>query len=453
MSRVGGTETNVSAGIEATPGTPVAPTYSFKWSDLSLQGIAEKSLFTSQRGVRNEVSNSMIKRKYGRGNIGVVPNPKSVPFLFYLALGSLSTAGPTDSAYTHTITVQNANGSMKTATFVVERGAEVCERFAGCVVDTLTLDVSDDYGKLTAALMGGYPDSTTLSESFAQETEFAYSQMLARFGSTLTVAAGSAALEVMTSDATAPADGATITVGPITYTFKTALTNGGNTPYEVLINTTAAAALTNLKKAINASGTPGTDYGHGTVAHPLVFATTITATALTVQALQSGTAANSIATTTAGTSHITWAGATMNSGTPGTGPNPTPLKAFSVTVDNQVDDSNAYLSGQNTPVPGGFTAGRLKVTGSYTLPFDTAAEYNAYLANTKNALIVTLQGAMIGATTPELVTIKFGRLVLTGEPIQMNLGGITMIQQTFQAEYEATDKEITVVVQNTVASY
>ena len=51
-----------------------------------------------------------------------------------------------------------------------------------------------------------------------------------------------------------------------------------------------------------------------------MIATTNTDTTQLIVARVNGTDANSIATTQAGTSHCTWAGATMNSGTPGTGP-------------------------------------------------------------------------------------------------------------------------------------
>lgn len=92
---------------------------------------------------------------------------------------------------------------------------------------------------------------------------------------------GGAASVLLTSDATAPANNDTVTVGGVTYTFKTSLTGAAN---EVLINTTAAAALTNLKRAITLTGTIGTDYGTGTVVNPLVTGGTLTTTTLLITA-------------------------------------------------------------------------------------------------------------------------------------------------------------------------
>lgn len=324
MSRIGGTQTNVGVGIEGTAGTAVSASVYPKWLDFSMQAIVEKSLFQGQRGVRNESSNSMIKRKYSKGAISFVPNVKTIVPFIYGALGTLSSSSVSDSAYTHTVTVQNASASMKSLTLIAERGGEVTERFANVVVNQFNLDVSDDYAKVTCDLIGGYPDTSTLSESFSQETEFAYHQLALKFGDSLSNAASASA---------------------------------------------------------------------------------------------------------------------------------TPMRSFTLNIDNQVSIDDAFLFGSNTPVAGGFTAGPLKVTGSYTLSFNGTAELDAYKANTKNALIAEFTGGLIGSTSTEKLTFKLGRLVLTSEPLETTIGGLTMIKQDFQVEYDATDKEITAVVVNAVASY
>ena len=102
-------------------------------------------------------------------------------------------------------------------------------------------------------------------------------------------------------------------IGSVTYTFKTALTP---TEGEILIGASAAAALDNLKSAINHEGTPGTDYSCAAV-HPTVTATTNTNTAQTVAAKTAGTAGNAIATTET-SSHLSWGGATLTGGVNGT---------------------------------------------------------------------------------------------------------------------------------------
>lgn len=118
----------------------------------------------------------------------------------------------------------------------------------------------------------------------------------------------------LTSDATAPSDGDTVTIGATVYTFKTALTtNPAAVPYEVLIGASAAAALDNLKSAINATAGAGTTYGTGTAAHPTVEATTNTDTTQLVVALAAGADGNAIATIET-SSHLSWSATSLFGG-------------------------------------------------------------------------------------------------------------------------------------------
>jgi len=121
------------------------------------------------------------------------------------------------------------------------------------------------------------------------------------------------AFSTLTNDGTAPANGSSVTVGGITYTWKTVISAN----HDVLIGNTANgdAAMTNLASAISFTGVAGTDYV-GTAANPQVYtdAYNTGANTLKVWARTPGTGGNSIATTTAGTSHASWTGATLASG-------------------------------------------------------------------------------------------------------------------------------------------
>lgn len=124
------------------------------------------------------------------------------------------------------------------------------------------------------------------------------------------------ATNTITSDATAVTDGDTITINATVYTARTTLTRTNGVANEVLIGSTAdgSAFLANLKKAINASGTAGTDYGVGTVANTDVVADTLTTTTLKVWARTLGTTPNTYATTET-SSHLSWADTTLGGGT------------------------------------------------------------------------------------------------------------------------------------------
>lgn len=123
------------------------------------------------------------------------------------------------------------------------------------------------------------------------------------------VAAGLKATGTVTSDATNVSDNDTVTVGSVVYRFKNTMAQA----FDVKIGADAATTLDNLKAAVNASGTPGTEYYTGTTAHPDVTATTNTDTTQVFQAKNIGTAGNSIATTET-SSHLSFGAATLTGG-------------------------------------------------------------------------------------------------------------------------------------------
>jgi hypothetical protein len=107
-----------------------------------------------------------------------------------------------------------------------------------------------------------------------------------------------------------------VTIGSNVYTFVSALTEtSGATaiPNQVLFGVATANALDNLKLAINAGATVGTEYSTGTITQTQVTATTNSDTEQTLEALTVGTWANSLATTTTLTSG-TFAATTLTGG-------------------------------------------------------------------------------------------------------------------------------------------
>lgn len=325
MAKTSGTQTLVGLGIEsaAAPGTAVAESHFLPWTAFSLQAVTEKSHFVSARGIRNRTANSMIRRKYSQGSISFVPNVKNMPYFLSLALGSVSSGTITDSSYTHTFTVNNTNATPKTATLTIEEGGVQTVQYTNCVLNSLNIEVSDDYASATAELIGQFPGTDTVSESFSTETEMAYHQMTAKFGTSFSNAASNSA---------------------------------------------------------------------------------------------------------------------------------TPLKSFSLNINNNVLLDEAFLSGSNGITAGGLIPGRLQVTGSYSLHFSDTTELAKYKANTKNALIVQFTGGLIGSTSTEDIVFKLGKVILTSPPMEYNIDGLLILNQEFEVEFDATDTEIVCTVRNAIAN-
>jgi hypothetical protein len=119
----------------------------------------------------------------------------------------------------------------------------------------------------------------------------------------------------LTSNGTNVTDGKIVTIGAITYRFKTTMAAA----YDVQIGASAAVTLDNLKAAINASGTAGTEYYAGTLAHTYFVASTNTDTtqvivARTVVGTTATATLNALVTTT-NESTLSWTGGTLGDAT------------------------------------------------------------------------------------------------------------------------------------------
>ncbi len=129
------------------------------------------------------------------------------------------------------------------------------------------------------------------------------------------------------SDAGVTTGAATVTIGAITYTIVDALSETYGAPavaYQVVKGASEATMLDNLKLAINGTGTAGTQYSTGTIAHPYVIATTNSDTAQTIVSRTVGDDAftaiiNALATTET-LANTTWADTTFGGGTGASNP-------------------------------------------------------------------------------------------------------------------------------------
>ncbi len=111
----------------------------------------------------------------------------------------------------------------------------------------------------------------------------------------------------------------TITIGSIVYKWTTGSVDAGTpagtlaNPWLVALGASNTIALSNMRAAINDTGTPGTTYSTALIAHTTVVATSSSSSTLSVRAITSGTAGNAIATTETG-AQTGWGAATLQGG-------------------------------------------------------------------------------------------------------------------------------------------
>jgi len=112
-----------------------------------------------------------------------------------------------------------------------------------------------------------------------------------------------------------PANGDTVTIGNKTYTFKTSLASSSEG--DVLINGQSNSLL-NLIRAINHSGTPGTDYNCAAAHTQVTAATSVTSNAFAITSILPGTAYQTLETSNV----LSWGASAL---TGGIGTLPAPL--------------------------------------------------------------------------------------------------------------------------------
>jgi hypothetical protein len=107
-------------------------------------------------------------------------------------------------------------------------------------------------------------------------------------------AAATATLTVTPDSPPDIGSGDTVTIDGVVYEFVAVPTD----PYDVDLGADDEGSLVNLARAINGTGTPGTDYAAGTEVHPTVMAANTSALVLTATARTPGSAGNDLEAST-----------------------------------------------------------------------------------------------------------------------------------------------------------
>lgn len=212
----------------------------------------------------------------------------------------------------------------------------------------------------------------------------------------VTLTAGVKAIGTLTGSVV-PSNLDTVTIGGKVYTWQTTLTNvDGN----VLIGGTLAAALTNLKAAINLAAGGGTTYAASTTAHTTVDATTLTGTTLQVDAKLTGTAGNAITTTKSWTNG-NWGAGVLAGGVNGQ----TATASYSIVTQNGITRTSGFAgTWSSTDITKATVLATDNGPGSRT---STAAVTGALVGTSAINFATAVTGtASVNDSTPTTVTMS-----------------------------------------------
>ena len=129
---------------------------------------------------------------------------------------------------------------------------------------------------------------------------------------------------------------------------------------------------------------------------------------------------------------------------------PTPLSAFTLTINNNAEAH--YLSGSSSPDH--IALGQLEIGGNYTLFFENTTERAAHEAQTKRAMIVTFTGDSIGSSSTETIEIRIPKFHITERSVDTAPAGFVTENPTFVVDYDSSEGySIQIKIINQTSSY
>lgn len=119
MTKYIGRLVNLGIAKESSRGAGASPVYMLPKVEFSFDDKIIQARSLGSLGRIADSEEAFVTTKYGQGDIGGEVRLSSFGLFLYAMLGSLSTTGPSDSAYTHAFSVANTNQHQSLA-FVVD---------------------------------------------------------------------------------------------------------------------------------------------------------------------------------------------------------------------------------------------------------------------------------------------------------------------------------------------
>jgi len=171
MAKFSGRLVDLGIGKEAVAGTGIAPDLWLPWTELSVADKVVDARRGPSLGRLADSEQRHVLTKYAEGNVGAAVRSQTVGYLLYSLLGTLSTTGPTDEAYTHAFSINNASSGTTLALTVVDKNEANMYRRA--VVRSLELEVPlDDVALLTADFVARTAATSSGTASYSTDTKF-----------------------------------------------------------------------------------------------------------------------------------------------------------------------------------------------------------------------------------------------------------------------------------------
>lgn len=171
MSKYIGRLVDLGIGRETSRGSGVSPTYwvpkvSFSFDDKIVKARSDAGI-----GELADSEEAFVTTKYGAGDLEAEIRDQSFGLFLYALLGTCSTSGPTDSAYTHAFTIQEGVQHQSLSLVVID--PNTTELYRLVMLDSLEILAElDQVVRFTASFMGKTSKGASETASYTAENKF-----------------------------------------------------------------------------------------------------------------------------------------------------------------------------------------------------------------------------------------------------------------------------------------
>lgn len=172
MTKFIGRKADFGIAKESVRGTAEASaTFYIPKASVSIDDNVEKFIDESSIGIVEDSVDSVNVKKVAVGEVEGKIGDKSIGLLLLAALGSVSTSGPTDSAYTHTFSVGQTAQHQALSLFIDDDNQDY--KHALGMIGELTISVLlKSYAMFRATFRSKIGETATLTPSYSAENHF-----------------------------------------------------------------------------------------------------------------------------------------------------------------------------------------------------------------------------------------------------------------------------------------
>lgn len=184
MAKFIGALADIGVAKEAVRGTAEsAATFWIPKVSLTIDDMIEQANDENSVGVIEDMTGSNVVNKFAEGEIEAKVGDKSIGLIMLGALGSVSTSGPTDSAYSHVFSILQS-AQHPSLTFFVDDSVQDYKHALGMITN---FELSAEVGAIVnykAGIRAKMGATATLTPSYAAENLFLAQHMTCKIADT-----------------------------------------------------------------------------------------------------------------------------------------------------------------------------------------------------------------------------------------------------------------------------